>query len=65
MNYMSMVLHGLLIYEFSTPCLGALAFLSSFPYGKGDPTSNDAVRDVSTKKNRIFCTKIMLFHKIC
>ena len=59
-----LVLHGLPIYEFSTPCLGALAFLSSFPYGKGDPTSNDAVRDVSTKKTKSFAQKLCHFIKL-
>lgn len=44
--------------EFSTQCLGELAFPSLFSYGKGDPTSNETIRDLSSKETESFAQKL-------
>ena len=49
---------SVLFNEYSIQCLGALAFLSLFPYGQGDPISNETIRDISSKETEPFAQKL-------
>ena len=44
--------------EFSTPYLATLAFPTLFPDGKGDPTDNQQIRQISENQTECFATKL-------
>ena len=44
--------------EFSTPYLASLTFPTLFPDGKGDPTDNEQIRQISDNQTECFASKL-------